>query len=95
MKKKITPKAQRERLHAKRRAELRYGVILNREKYASVIEQIKTGKWINRKKSSNNRWLYIIDVDGEETLVVYDKKRQELVTVLPKDSYLFSTVKES
>lgn len=94
MRKKITTKAQRSREHSKKRAALRYGITLNREKYAQVIEQIRTGQYEGKKKRSNNRWLYVLEVDGKDMLVVYDKKRHELITVLPKEHELFSTVME-
>jgi len=93
MRKRRTTKGQRSRVHSKRRALYRYGVVLNHEKYAAAIEDIRTNKNKGMKKSLN-RSLHIITVDGVEMLVVYDKRRKELITVLPEDSNLFNIVKE-
>jgi hypothetical protein len=93
-KKRRITKGQYSRLHSKMRAQRRYGITLNREKYSEIVNAIKIGA--NRGRAvSNNRSLHIAEVDGVKMLVVYDKKRKELITVLPQSSYLYSTVEEA
>lgn len=75
--------------HAKKRAEERYGVNLNKHTRREIVSKIQSNQAKFVAKHSNNRTLWKVP-HGEETLnVVYDKKRQTVCTVLPKDAVEF------
>jgi len=77
-------KAKAQTRHAKRRAMERYGITMNTE---SLVRQIQTGQdaifvWKQSRRVSHWDVVY----KGEMLRVVYDKERQTVITVLPKEA---------
>ena len=77
--------------HAKKRAEERYDVNLNKHARREVVRMIKGeapgAEYIGRQ--SNNRTFWRVEHGGEKLNVVYDKQRNTLCTVLPKEAREF------
>ncbi len=76
-------KCHAERIHAKRRAEERYGVTLNKHDYKEISKSIMRGEQAVLKRQSLARTIYLIDYQGQQLKAVYDKKRHQVVTFLP------------
>ena len=78
-----------QRIHAKRRAEQRFGLTLNRRDMRQIVLNIQSGdvelaRFISRQ--SNRVTLWNVRWDGNWYRVVYDTTRGTLVSVLPHDS---------
>ncbi len=72
-----------ERNHAKRRFLGRYGLVLSKPLRKMIIESIQTGKGTLVEKQSKRVSLWKNVVPGlPDAVVVYDKERKEIVTVL-------------
>src|SRR5271157_4892951 len=76
-------------MHAKKRAEQRYGVELNHEDRLNVVKLIQSGEADFVAKQSNTRSLFKVDYEGSSLNVVYDKVRHALRTVLPQNAWEF------
>jgi len=72
-----------QRKHAKQRAAERYGLELNRKDLADMSRDIKCGKASLIEQTSNRVGVYLLYKDGRMFKVVYDKKRDTIVTFLP------------
>ena len=70
--------------HSKYRAWQRYDMQLNRFDFKGAVTKIQTNKasFINRLSHRVSEW--IVEVKGESLRVLYDKKHQCIVTVLPR-----------
>jgi len=75
--------------HTKKRAEERYGVSLNKYARREIVQMIQSNQAEFVAKHSNNRTLWKVPYQNETLNVVYDKQRQTLCTVLPKDAAEF------
>ena len=75
--------------HAKRRAEERYGINLNKEARHEIVQAIQSNRAEFVAKQSNNRSLWKVSYQDESLNVVYDKQRGTLCTVLPRDAAEF------
>jgi hypothetical protein len=75
--------------HAKKAAQERYGVDLNKHARREITAKIRSSEAEFVCRSSDNRTLWKVPYEGETLNVVYDRKRQTLCTVLPKDAYEF------
>lgn len=71
--------------HAKVRAYERYGIRLNRESYRELCGQIKRGASEFVSKTSNDRSVHRVELDGVKLNVVWSKKRRRIITVLPEN----------
>lgn len=72
------------RVHAKRRAAQRYGIMLNRAQLNELVKQIWRGEATLVHKVSVNRSIWIVRLpDSRPARIVFDKKRRSIVTFLP------------
>lgn len=78
-------KARSQRRHANRRAEERYGIIYGPMLREALIQQIQAGRGAFLKRQSLRLTVWELAVEGQVVRVVYDSKRQEIVTFLPAD----------
>ena len=80
-------KAQSERIHTKRRAAQRFGLLLSREDLNGLVAQIHCrmpcATFLERQSLSRSLWE--VDLRGNRAVAVYDKKRKTIVTVWPAD----------
>ena len=81
-----------ERIHAKRRAEERLRVTLNRFDYADIVKQIIENRSVFVKKQTNRTSVHIVNVKGIESFAVYDRTRKAIVTFL--ETYEDQTVQQ-
>lgn len=73
--------------HAKKRAEERFGVKLNRDDLYNVSSAIR-GQKAKFKQAISNRvtaWVITIPKTNEEAIALYDRKRHAVITFLPLD----------
>src|SRR5271157_4198318 len=75
--------------HAKKRAEERYGLNLNKEARHEIVSLIQTNQAEFVGKQSNNRSLWRVNYQDQSLNVVYDKARSTMCTVLPKEAHEF------
>jgi hypothetical protein len=65
-----------------RRGLERYGVVLDAEKRAEVVRQIRDGEGVFVERWSTARSIWRVTIDEQDLVVVYDKRRGEIATVL-------------
>ena len=74
------------KIHAMRRAAERCGIAMTHELHARLVRDIQSpdsdAHFI--RKRTNRVSLWLVTISGERWRVVYDKNRQQIVTVLPK-----------
>lgn len=72
-----------ERVHAKRRAFLRYHLEVDAQTRRRIVEAIwnQTATFIRRHSGRVTEWM--VDMDGQTLRLLYDKSRQEIITFLP------------
>jgi hypothetical protein len=75
--------------HAKKRAEERYGLNLNKEARHEIVSMIQTNQAEFVGKQSNTRSLWRVNYQDQSLNVVYDKARSTMCTVLPKEAHEF------
>lgn len=75
--------------HAKKRAEERYGLNLNKEARREIVSKIQANQAEFVGKQSNNRSLWRVQYRDQSLNVVYDKARSTMCTVLPKEASEF------
>lgn len=80
------PKREAQRVHAKRRAAERYGLILNRSDLREIVLAIQRQQATFLFKESNRLTHYALDFQGKRVVVVYDKQRKTIVTFLPPEA---------
>lgn len=75
-----------EKIHAKRRAKERYDLELNRHSLKDLVKLVQscTGIFIRKKSNRVSNWL--INYQGKDLLVSYDKIRKTIITFLPLES---------
>lgn len=73
--------------HIKQRAHERVGMNITKRDIKDTITTIKAGK-AELVQDSTNRPVYRVELRGKTALVVYDKRRKALVTVLPRTHHL-------
>jgi hypothetical protein len=84
--KKRNEKGINQRGHAKFRFAERYGVALNRKGYDEIIKMIQTGNSTKIAQISCRVTAHRVVYEGIVANVLYDRRRKELVTALPKDA---------
>lgn len=72
-----------QRIHAKRRAQQRYGLTLNRQQMRELVAQIQNGKGIFLERQSLRVTLWRVEFEGRKCKVVYDSRRGVIVSFLP------------
>jgi hypothetical protein len=75
--------------HAKQRAEERYGLNLNKTARHEIVHMIQTDQAEFVGKESNTRTLWRVRYQDHDLNIVYDKARNTLCTVLPRDDRHF------
>lgn len=70
-------------MHAKKRAEQRYGVTLNRHGLRDLVEDIRSGRAQFVERQSNRITLWFVQLGDKTARAVYDKQRGTIVTFLP------------
>lgn len=71
--------------HARRRAEERYGIALTKSVSRQMIQAVQEGKTTFVHRSSNNRTVHDMEINGEIVRFVYDHRRKTPVTFLNRD----------
>ncbi len=85
-------KKKSQKIHARKRASQRYGMNFGPIRLNRAIEQIRNNEVIILERSSSSKKVFLVELDEEFCPVVYDNKRKEIVTFLPReylDRYLF------
>jgi elongation factor P--beta-lysine ligase len=80
---KETEKERAERIHAERRFIERVGIDLTQNLHELLVSQIKKGKLKFVERQSVRVTLWETELNGITVHLVYDKKRKQIVTVLP------------
>lgn len=75
-------KARAQRIHAKRRAYQRYGLVLNKWDLRELVTAIQSNKATHVEKRSNRVSEWDVQFHGETVRVVYDNMRKTIVTFL-------------
>lgn len=80
-----TPKKIKQRIHTKQRLEERYDLKLNRHDLKTLVSKIQRGdaKFLRRQSNRVTHWM--VNYLGKKILLVYDKKRQSIITALTKN----------
>lgn len=76
------------RVHAKRRFVERAGVELTKALRRNLVASIRSGKAEFVERQSHRVTLFRVPVGAEKRVVVYDKTRGEIVTLLPRGAYV-------
>lgn len=74
----------KQRIHAKQRLEERYDLKLNRHDIKVLVSKIQCGNARFIRKQSNRVTHWMVNYLGKEIHLVYDKKRQNIITALTK-----------
>ena len=69
--------------HVKYRSLERLGFEITTDTERRIVQQIQDGEAQHIEKQSSNRSLWRVQVNDHECDVVYDKKRSQLITILP------------
>lgn len=77
-------KKKAEFIHARRRMRQRFGIEMGQVRRRMIVQAIQAGKAEFLGRQSCRVTLWRVEVDGAKLSVVYDNKRKEIVTVLPK-----------
>jgi len=78
-------KAKCQEIHAKRRALERFGIDLNTEE---LVQEIQQQKLQFLEKQSNRVALFYKLLENIPIVLVYDKMRKQIVTVMPHSYYI-------
>jgi hypothetical protein len=76
-------KADAQRSHARRRMAERYDLNLTPQVRTEIVAAIRSGRSTPVARQSNRVIVHDIAIRGETVRVVYDRKRAEIITVLP------------
>lgn len=68
-------------IHASRRARERYGIDLFNSYYAVQLIQDGDAEFVQQQSIRRSEW--VVPYNGVDVRVIYDKKRERIVTVLP------------
>lgn len=79
-----------QRVHFLRRFSQRVGYVPGHETCAEIVRQIRAGEAVHLYDQSLRVKIKGVRVNSENLVVVYDKKRGSLVTVLPLDSAFYT-----
>ena len=76
-------RVRRQRVHAKRRANQRYGLELTTAEVESIVRKIQTSAAKPIRKISNQITEFEVTLKEEICRVVYDRRRHSIMTFLP------------
>lgn len=71
------------RVHAKRRAQSRYGLTINKFRRRQIICLVQGRKGVFLKEHSKRVSEWKIVFEGKELRLLYDRNRKEIITFLP------------
>lgn len=71
------------RIHAKRRAEERYGTVLTTSDLTAIRSCIQNGQSQFLGQISNSRSVHVVEYEGTHYQVVYHNKSKSILTFLP------------
>jgi hypothetical protein len=77
-----TAKAKALRIHTKRRAYARLGIVLTDQDLNGIVRDIQKGRGTCLEKQSNRRSVWEVKVKDRLCRVVYDKYRKTIITLL-------------
>ena len=80
------PKKDAQRLHSIKRAAERYGAQLAGHDLAEMVRLIKSGKSRFMRKLTNTRMQHAQTYQGIDYVVVYDRTRGTICSLLPPDA---------
>jgi hypothetical protein len=89
----MASKKKSQRDHFQKRSIQRIGSFIQKSEIERIINEIKANKTIHIGRLSNRVSAHGIEISGETVIVLYDKIRKELITVLPKEHYLYKKIK--
>lgn len=69
--------------HARERARQRYGIELTGEDFRSIEEQVVVGHAIKLGPKGRRTSIYLVTVQGQDMVVVYNRREAFVITVLP------------
>jgi hypothetical protein len=75
-------KAKQQKAHAKRRANLRMGISLSDNEYNDLIKHIQSGAAKFHSRQSNRISKFIVTINDEDYIAVYDRVRKVIVTFM-------------
>ena len=76
-----------ERRHARNRLLDRHGLRLPAVERRKIVRRIQQeGRLTFVRATSNTRSIHRMVIEGKSVLVVYDKARKEIITVLPEET---------
>ena len=81
--------------HAKKRAEQRYNVLLNRQDRRVIATKIRDNNSIFIGRTTNTKSIHLVKYKDEEYIAVYSSSTNCLVTFLPKDCRIYKQYLES
>lgn len=79
----MTKKKFGQRIHAKLRAEQRFGIKLNRDDIKNIVHMIKNSKSFFVRRASKVKSGHAVHYKGNKFYTVYDKTTQTITTVMP------------
>jgi hypothetical protein len=71
--------------HAQRRAAERYGLRVRGQDFAQIIEQVQLGVAIKLGPRGRRKSIYLVTVQGQEAIVVYNRLDKWVLTFLPPE----------
>jgi len=83
-------KERAQRAHFLRRFQQRIGYLPRDDTCEEIVRQIRAGEAVHLEDQSLRVKIKGVRVNGEPVVVIYDRMRGSLVTVLPKDSVFYS-----
>ena len=72
--------------HSIERAKERYGLCLEERDIAKIARKIRQNDSICLEQKSRTRSLHLVEYQGENMVVVYDKRRKTIATILGRNS---------
>lgn len=67
--------------HSRRRAKQRAGIDLGPVRRRKIVAAIQGGAGTFHSKQSNRVSRWVVSLDGESLMVIYDKSRKQIVTI--------------
>lgn len=74
-----------QRKHFQKRMLERFGITISKDRCQQIIQGIQSCKYQLLEVQSLRVKKYLVDIDGINVEVIYDKQRKMLVTALPKN----------
>ncbi len=86
-------KKKAQRTHFQKRLLGRFGTYFSGAEIETIISEIKGNRTIHLGKKTNRVSAHGVTVSGILRVVLYDKQRKELITVLPETNPLYEKLK--